>query len=257
MNSSEWFKTIKIDEKTYCFQEYLHDEETNSYLLIGKTYAILIDTGMGVASIKNEVGKLTSLPIKVITTHAHWDHIGCHKEFNDIGIHPFEANWLTSYPFPLKQVKDELLKTSKSFPNEFKIENYSIYQGSAGFLIENNEIFDLDGRKLLAIHTPGHSPGSICIYDITNKYLFSGDVIYKGELDCYYKGTNPYDYYKSLEKLLDLDIKKIYPGHHEIGLNNMVKDVYKAFDELYKENKLLKFEGLYNCGDFSIRFVEN
>ncbi len=81
---SDWFTIEKIDNNTYAISEYGHWEKMHSYLLIGKTYALLIDTGLGIGNIKKEVDLLTDLPVKVVTTHVHWDHIGGHSLFGDI-----------------------------------------------------------------------------------------------------------------------------------------------------------------------------
>ena len=75
----DWFTVEKIDEDTYAISEYQHWEETHCYLLCGTKRALLIDTGLGVANIKEVVDKLTMLPIFVVTTHVHWDHIGGHQ----------------------------------------------------------------------------------------------------------------------------------------------------------------------------------
>jgi len=79
-----WFTVEKIDSNTFAISEYKHWEETHSYLLCGEQYAILIDTGLGVSNILKVVKELTKLPIKVVTTHIHWDHIGGHKWFSDL-----------------------------------------------------------------------------------------------------------------------------------------------------------------------------
>jgi glyoxylase-like metal-dependent hydrolase (beta-lactamase superfamily II) len=99
---NNWFTTENIDFETYAISEYGHWERVHSYLLIGKEQALLIDTGLGIGNIKSAAKTLTDLPIKVITTHAHWDHIGGHHLFQDISIHKADAGWLkkrTSYPY--------------------------------------------------------------------------------------------------------------------------------------------------------------
>lgn len=73
-----WFTVEKIDNDTFAISEYKHWEETHCYLLCGRKSAILIDTCLGVSNIKKVIESLTSLPIMVITTHVHWDHIGGH-----------------------------------------------------------------------------------------------------------------------------------------------------------------------------------
>jgi len=76
-----WFAVEEIDNDTFAISEYRHWEETHCYLLLGTESAILIDTGLGISNIRNIVDHLTSLPVMVVTTHVHWDHIGGHKYF--------------------------------------------------------------------------------------------------------------------------------------------------------------------------------
>ena len=56
------------------------------------------------------VDSLTSLPIMVVTTHVHWDHIGGHKYFENISVHEAEKEWLSvRFPIPLQIVKRNLM----------------------------------------------------------------------------------------------------------------------------------------------------
>ena len=73
-----WFTTTKIDKSTYIISESKHWEETHCYLVLGREKAALIDTGMGFADIKKAAEDRTDLPITVLTSHAHWVHIGGH-----------------------------------------------------------------------------------------------------------------------------------------------------------------------------------
>jgi len=102
----DWFTIERIDQDTYAISEYKHWEESHCYLLNGTSSSLLIDTGLGIGNIKKVVDSLTDLPVKVVTTHVHWDHIGGHKYFNNIGVFEAEKDWLTSdFPIPLSIVK--------------------------------------------------------------------------------------------------------------------------------------------------------
>lgn len=101
-----WFTVENIDHDIYVISEYHHWEETHCYLLCGNEQAVLIDTGLGVANIKKIIDSLTSLPVTVVTTHVHWDHIGGHKYYKHIGVHEAEREWLSNnFPIPLQVVK--------------------------------------------------------------------------------------------------------------------------------------------------------
>ena len=84
MNIKSWFSVEKIDSDTFAISEYKHWEETHCYLLCGTEKAVFIGTGLGVGNIREIVDSLTSLPVTVMTTHVHWDHIGGHRYFEKI-----------------------------------------------------------------------------------------------------------------------------------------------------------------------------
>ncbi|MCY9414827.1 MBL fold metallo-hydrolase, partial [Bacillus haynesii] len=90
MADDQWFTVTKLDECTYAISEYGHWENVHSYLLIGVKEAVLIDTGLGIGSMKTVTDGLTDLPVSVITTHVHWDHIGSHGEYQRIYVHEAE-----------------------------------------------------------------------------------------------------------------------------------------------------------------------
>lgn len=79
----KWFTVDRIDEDTYIISEYRHWEETHCYLLNGSGRSLLIDTGLGICNIYDEVVKLTDQPVTAVATHIHWDHIGGHQYFPD------------------------------------------------------------------------------------------------------------------------------------------------------------------------------
>ena len=112
----EWFTIEKIDGETYALSEYGHWEQTHTYLLLGDTRALLIDTGLGVADIGAQVKALTSLPVTVALTHAHWDHIGGLKFFPDFAMHEAEEKWLREkFPLSPAAVRENLLKEACDF----------------------------------------------------------------------------------------------------------------------------------------------
>lgn len=108
---NNWFTVEQIDSQTFVISEYKHWEETHCYLLCGQEKAILIDTGLGVSNIKDVVDNLTKLPVTVISTHIHWDHIGGHRYFDRIAVHEAEKEWLSIlFPIPLQIVKENLIR---------------------------------------------------------------------------------------------------------------------------------------------------
>lgn len=250
----DWFTVEKLDAQTFAISEYKHWEQVHCYLLLGREKALLIDTGLGVGKLKELIDELTYLPILVVTTHVHWDHIGSHKLFNSIAVHEAEKDWLTgNFPLTLDLVKRQLTRESCPFPRDFDIDNYQIYQGEPNFLLRDNSLLDLGGRYIQVIHTPGHSPGHCCFLDIEKKYIFSGDLIYKGCLDAFYPSTSPMLFYQSIKKLLMFDIVHIFPGHYGLSLPiSLIEQIEDGFKSLDESGKLQHGYGLFDFGDFQI-----
>ncbi|HHT57291.1 MBL fold metallo-hydrolase, partial [Herbinix luporum] len=172
-----WFTVEKIDNETYVISEYKHWEETHCYLLIGIDKCLLIDTGLGVGNLLEVINRLTDLPVEVVVTHVHWDHIGGLKYFKNIAVHDAEKEWLTNeFPIPIQLVIKNLIREPCDFPTYFNKDNYEIFKGQPTAILQDNDIIDLENRKIEIIHTPGHSPGHICLYEPDKKYLYSGDL---------------------------------------------------------------------------------
>jgi glyoxylase-like metal-dependent hydrolase (beta-lactamase superfamily II) len=253
-----WFTIEKIDDMTFAISEYGHWEKVHSYLLIGTECALLIDTGLGIGNIKKEVDKLTSLPVKVATTHAHWDHIGGHKYFEEFYVHENDADWLINgLPIPIVAIRNTIMKEplSKNPPKEFDIDNYAIYTNNSVGILKDKDLIDIGSRKIRVVHTPGHSPGHICLFEEEKGYLYTGDLIYLGTLYAFYPSTNPVHYKQSIEKISHLgNITKILPGHNELKVSNdIVEKIKVAFDFIEKINSLKHGSGIFEFEDFKIQ----
>ena len=239
--AAPWFDIEKVKgvDNVYSILEPGHDEYVRSHLVIGSKKAALIDTGWGIDNIRNVVERLTDLPITVILTHSHWDHIG--------GAHLFDDGKTEIYVHgdELEQVRKGYLKTHKKLeeamrdkhfgrpgPPWFKGTEFRIPGVKSVLGLSGGEVFDLGGRKLKIVHTPGHTPGSISILDEINRLLFTGDTFYWGPLyiaDDMYEGADRdplNDYLDTSRTLAKLDVKRVFPGHNELERNKkpMSKD---------------------------------
>lgn len=255
MNMDDWFTVEKIDSQTFVISEYKHWEETHCYLLCGQEMAVLIDTGLGVSNIREIVDSLTKLPIMVVTTHIHWDHIGGHKCFDNIAVYEAEKDWLsTEFPIPLQVVKRNLTRIPCDFPKEFDIDSYQIFRGDPQRILHDGDSLDLGGRKVQVIHTPGHSPGHCCFYELERNYLYSGDLIYKGCLYAFYPTTDPQLFYQSINRVQKYKIEKVLPGHHSLDVSDsLVNEIEAGFAQLQRSGKLRQGNGLFDFGDFQIQ----
>lgn len=252
--SDEWFTVEKLDEQTYAICENKHYEETRCYLLCGAEKAALIDTGLGVSNIKAVIDSLTDLPVFVVTTHVHWDHIGGHGLFANIAVHEAEEKWLDGeFPLPTSVVKANLTRENCVFSSDFDIGSYSVFQGKANTILRDGDCFDLGNRLLKVIHTPGHSPGHCCFYEPYSKYLYTGDLVYKGRLYANYPSTDPYCFLESIKKIGKLRVNRVLPGHHQMDIQpSLIGDIEDALIQIQIAGELHHGSGMHSYSDFQI-----
>ena len=256
INSKEnWFTIEEIDKNTFIISEYKHWEETHCYVLNGKKRSLLIDTGLGVANIREQVRRLTDKPVTVVTTHVHYDHFGGHKYFNDFYVHEAETEWINGgFPLTLEQVRNFLTEEPCDFPKDFDVDNYYLFEGVPTRVLKDNDTIELGERTIQVLHTPGHSPGHICFYEKDKGYLYTGDLIYIGELFAFFPSTDPIAYMNSIKKLLPLSVTKILPAHHDLNIPvSIIEDMDKAFTELYENKKLKHGSGTFTYENFGIK----
>lgn len=250
---SDWFTLDKIDDDTYMISEYRHWEETHCYLLNGSERSLLIDTGLGICNIYEEVQKLTDKPIIAVATHIHWDHIGGHKYFPDFYAHEAELDWLNGkFPLSADTVRGMVIDRCDQ-PDGFDVSTYEMFQGTPTKLVDDGDIINLGGRKIAVLHTPGHSPGHLCFWEKERRYLFTGDLVYKDVLFAYYPSTDPEAYLASLEKLAALPAEKVFPAHHSLDIQpEIIVRMCNAFRQLKEEGKLHRGSSTFNYGDWGL-----
>ncbi len=254
----DWFTVEPIDETTFALTEDGHWEHVHCYLFVGSERAALVDTGTGIADIRTVVSTLVDLPIVVLTTHAHWDHIGGHSLFDQRLVHPLDADWLRNgIPQPLESQRANLMlhPFTKAAPPEFSVERWKPHRGEATGLLEDSDVIELGGRRLSVLHTPGHSPGHIALHEPDRGYLVTGDVLYRGTLYAFYESTDPVAFASSINNLCELDrVAAILPGHYELGLSrDDLLLAQAAFHAIERKGALHHGSGLHQFGPISIR----
>ncbi|MFX0182433.1 MAG: MBL fold metallo-hydrolase [Candidatus Hodarchaeota archaeon] len=259
--SNKWFdipiqlSSTKEKPSIYALQEPGHSEEVISYLVLGFENGVLDDTGMGIGNIKKVVDQFTSSSIKVINTHSHWDHIGGNHLFQEIGIHHAEAKNLNlgvSNSFLKTQMEKKNLK--RSLPFNFNLDDNSIPPCKPTRLLQDGDNYNLNDYTLEVIHTPGHSPGSICLWNNDKGHLFTGDCIYQGPLFAHLPGSNLQDYFLSIKKLSKLlgAVETIFPAHNQCPLDHsFLEEVVEGFERIENGSASFMEHEMYDSHVFS------
>ncbi len=247
----EWFTVERLTDDTWAISEYGHWEETHCYLLCGRERALLIDTGLGFADLRAVVERLTDLPVTVVTTHVHADHIGGHGAFSDIAVHEAEADWLDGrFPLPPAVVRRNLAPA----PPWVDLDSYRVFQGKPSLVFGDGHVFDLGGRQVTALHTPGHSPGHCCFYEAARGTLWTGDLLYEGCLYAFYPTTDPAAFYRSLRRVSQLDIARLLPGHHRLDIPvSLLGAALDGFAALERGGKLFQGAGTFDFGEIQLK----
>lgn len=250
---NNWFTIDQIDRESYIISEYRHWEETHCYLLNGSERSLLIDTGLGISNIYDEVIKLTDKPVTAVATHIHWDHIGGHEFFPDFYAHGAELNWLNGeFPLTMEQIKDMVVDRC-DLPEGFDVNSYVFFQGNPTRVLKDRETIDLGDRIVQIVHTPGHSPGHMCFWEKERGYLFTGDLVYKDTLFAYFPSTDPESYLNSLKIVSALPVKNVFPAHHTLDIQpEILSRMRDAFRQLKAEGKLHHGTGTFDYGDWAV-----
>ncbi|WP_188671842.1 MBL fold metallo-hydrolase [Subtercola lobariae] len=197
----------------------------NIWHLTGTDRDLVVDTGLGIASLRNELPNLFENNPEVVLTHGHLDHIGGAHEFDRVSAHtadqiliPDEGTLdgtalahslgLASYDEPIPDV----LITARPTPG-YEPSSYRLLPPKNVHWLSEGDIIDLGDRRFTVLHLPGHSRGSIALYDPADGTIFTGDVVYEGPLLDTIKGSDVRAYATSMERLRSLHISVVYPGH--------------------------------------------
>lgn len=189
----------------------------NIWHVAGRDYDLVIDTGMGLDSLKQWIMQHTSRPVKAIVTHSHFDHSGCLYEFDERLGHRAEAAILEN-PLNEKTVFSGAwtrIGIVDPFQHpDFSSELYHVQAAPLTGYLDEGDVVDLGDTVYQILHLPGHSPGSIGLYDLKDHTLFSGDALYDGELlDTLYH-SDKLVYLRTLERIESLGAKVFHGGHN-------------------------------------------
>jgi len=198
----------------------------NCWHVRGRDRDLLVDTGLGIASLRVFAPDLFDRPCVAIASHGHYDHIGGLHEFETRVAHALDAPAIARPAFASLLVSD--------FPPEFRDElagdgdelidaypsaafdpaSYRVEGVEPTRVVEDGDAVELGGRAFEVLHLPGHTPGSIALWEEATGLLFAGDVIYDGVLLDDLPGSSVADYVASMRRLRELPVSTVHAGHY-------------------------------------------
>lgn len=212
-----WFEVYKIRRGVFAIYEPHQLEEVISYLVIGADRALLFDTGMGIRNIQAVVAGLTKLPVSVVNSHTHNDHVGDNWRFSD--VYGMDTDFTRANARGSKEDAQAELAPDEicgALPAGFDAKAYATKAFRITHWLHDGDKIDLGGRVLKVIATPGHTPDAIALLDQKNGLLFTGDSFYLGPIYLYRPETDLDAYVASMQKLAALAprLRLLLPSHN-------------------------------------------
>jgi len=262
-NDNQHFKISKHKDYLYVIKENIsivhpvyRNDPLNMYLILGSHSALLLDTGCGLYPLKPIVDELISgRTLFILNTHTHWDHILGNEEFGEVYVHKNEVN-IVSKPYDLSFLIDSPCEIVK----KYKEKNFSIPPAKVIKKIKDGHEFDLGEISVKVIHTPGHSPGSICLLTSRGE-LFTSDVAYYGDTFLPKRSEFP-KVLKSLSKLIEIcekqKILELYPSHQKYPCDKtLLTELYngiKNIENIWNKKKPFDFFNAWQIDGEKFRY---
>lgn len=245
-----WERRSFSDGVTKLWEPHVHPlVRCNVWHVSGRDRDLLVDTGMGVAPVAQAIAELADKPVTAVATHIHWDHVGGLHEFDDRVMHALEAPRMNPYDefaaILASQFAPDLLEAlaGMGYPIEgdalidalptagYDLEAYRIEPTEPTRSVVEGDVIDLGDRHFEVWHLPGHSPGSLGLWEQATRTLFSGDAIYDGVLLDSLPDSSVPDYVETMKRLRDVPAEVVHGGHEEsFGRERMIAlaDAYLA-----------------------------
>jgi glyoxylase-like metal-dependent hydrolase (beta-lactamase superfamily II) len=230
--AGRWFDRRRVDDQITLLSEphVVPLMRCNIWHVAGTGKDLIVDTGMGVASLVEELQDVLDKPVTAVATHSHGDHVGGHHEFDEVLVHPAEAEdmkrpGLTSLD-PVEAWGIEAIEGLRragyewddpqfvtALPAGVSYEGFIQQPARVTRLIDEGDVVDIGDRRFEVLHLPGHSPGSIGLWEAETGTLFSGDAIYDGPLLDELDHSDIAAYCTTMERLMQLPVNVVHAGH--------------------------------------------
>ncbi|MBU9735025.1 MBL fold metallo-hydrolase [Diplocloster agilis] len=231
---------IKVTDWLYILDDI---NSERMYLIVGKERALLFDTGYGLFDFRPLIREVTDLPLTVVCSHGHDDHV--------LGNHLFDTVYIAREDYELclagdnPESKDRLIRSRyKKTPYIEEVIDRDAYMNMTirncdYRFVGDGDVFDLGGLTLKVYPLPGHTKGSIGLYCKEHRAIFAGDALTYHHVIMYGKSGDapaaPYLYYAALSRIQKLSIDTIWPAHGDVPApKELIQDTKEVFNNWAK-----------------------
>jgi glyoxylase-like metal-dependent hydrolase (beta-lactamase superfamily II) len=200
----------------------------NLWWIRGQRHDVLVDTGLGVASLRQHVPEVLDHETLAVLSHSHLDHTGGAHEFDAVAVHALEADAIVTPPPASLHPRTEMdllglaIPAGEDLPGSllealpepgYDESGFAIRPATVTRALTDGDVIDLGDRRLRVIHAPGHTRGSILLYDEDLRWLYTGDVLNDSPVFDEMFGADIPSYVESMRRMHDLDVALVRPGH--------------------------------------------
>lgn len=230
--AARWFDLERLsDGVTRVWEPHvIRVMQCNIWHVQGRSRDLLIDTGMGIASLREAAAQILTKPLTALATHTHLDHVGSLHEFSDRVVHATEAQTLLRSSGNFSMLREDhpvefitgLERAGyevgpcfiTALPRaDFHLRSFTCPAAPATRVVDEGDMIDLGNRRFEVMHLPGHSPGSIGLWEAATGIFFSGDAIYDGPLLDELPGSDVNAYLRTMRRLEQLPARIVHAGH--------------------------------------------
>ena len=240
--ADRWFERRTMgDGVTWIWEPHLTPFiRCNIWHVRGRSRDLIVDTGSGLSPLRSAIADLIDRPLAAVATHIHYDHVGGLHEFDERMMHQLEAPRMNPYRefHPLRASEfpesfrpylpadstgaSDLLLDARPTEN-WTAGDYAIASTTPTRRLAEGDVIDLGDRAFEVMHLPGHSPGSIGLWEPRTGVFFSGDAIYDGPLLDMLPDSSIRDYVATMKRLRLLPVAVVHGGHESsFGRERMV-----------------------------------
>jgi glyoxylase-like metal-dependent hydrolase (beta-lactamase superfamily II) len=229
-----WFEVYEVAPAVFAIYEPHQSEETISYLIVGRDRAMLFDTGLGIGDLRAVTAQLTRLPIVVLNSHTHDDHVGDNWQFNT--VYSMDTAFSRNSARGSRQDAQDEIKAGEicgALPSGFDRNAYATRPWKVAAWVHDGARIDLGERSLEVLATPGHTPDAISLFDRGHGLLFTGDTYYPGTIWLYRPETDLSAYDVSVRRLAALapQVKLVLGSHNvPVASPSVLPELVTAFE---------------------------
>ena len=242
MNATDdWYEVEELSGHSWRITEAVL---FGSFLIAGEDRALLIDAGAGAGDLRATAKDLVDVPVTLLLSHSHWDHIGAAHQFDDVRINPVERTEdgrvttdvvTDEFGYGPEDWVADWRDAGRSFPNGFNPDGFEIKPVNDVEAADPGTVLDIGGRVLELHHAPGHSPGQLMALDREAGVLYGGDVLHNEHaLYVHFEGCDLGVYEQTLGHLCELRDAGAFDTLHVSHAPPLSGDELALLDELHQ-----------------------